>query len=226
MRRWKILYFDDDINQIEALKDLLADRFNVSGTDDVSSFERYLDANPDLILIDIHMPLINGYELFYKITQSPMYNGCPMMFISGDPSPENRLKSFQVGADDFLSRDLEISELAARIVNKIKLHRSTTLKITVSNLTLDLEMFCVYINDKMISLTLNELKVLGVILRNYPKACSRGLVMEKVWGAEAIKPSTVNAHMSSLNSKLREWSHELRSKKDQVFVLPKTNCLT
>lgn len=221
MTRWKILYFDDDINLIEVLKENLSDRFNVTGTNDIASYERYLDSNPNLILIDVHMPQINGYELYYRIHKSSKYNGCPIMFISGDPSPENLLKSFQLGADDFLARDLELSEMSARLVNKIKHHRRTTLKITVFNLTLDLEMFCVYVNDEMISLTLNELKILGVILRSYPKICSRPILIEKVWGTEPVKPSTVNAHMSSLNSKLREWTHELRSKKDQIMVSPK-----
>lgn len=223
MRRWRVVYFDDDINQVESLRDYLSSRLNISGTNDISSYERYLETNPDLILIDVHMPFVSGFSLYEKIKSSPHYNGCPLMFISGDISPENKLKSFQIGADDFIPRDLEESEFCARLINKIRSFRNTALKMTIDNLTLDLENFTVLVNDKVIAVTLNELKVLGVILRSYPKVCARTSLIKKIWGEEAIKPSTVNAHMSSLNSKLREWSYELKFKRDEILVVLKEN---
>lgn len=218
MKRWRVVYFDDDINQVESLSDYLSSRLSLTGTNDLASFERYLETNPDLILLDVHMPMMSGFELYEKIKSSPLYNGCPMMFISGDISPENKLKSYQLGAEDFIPRDLEESEFAARIINKIKNFRNSTLKITVANLTLDLEHFTVSVNDKAVPVTLNELKLLGAILRAYPKVCTRSMIIKKIWGEETIKPSTVNAHMSSLNSKLREWSYELKFKRDEIFV--------
>lgn len=221
MRRWKLVYFDDDQNQIEVLKEVLADRFRLEGTHDLEKFEEYLETNPDLVLIDVHMPVVSGYELYYKIQQSAYYNGCPMMFISGDTSPENELKSHLLGANDFLSRELELSELAARIVNKIKLYKGTSLKFAVDNLSIDLEMFCAYVDDEMVSLTLNELKILSIILRHFPKVYSRDAIISKVWGDELIKPGTVNAHLSVLNSKLKNWTYELKFKKDQVLVVKK-----
>ncbi|HLT22975.1 MAG TPA: response regulator [Bacteriovoracaceae bacterium] len=221
MRRWRIVYFDDNECQIDVLKDTLCDRFNLTGTSDISKYEELLEQNPDLILIDVHMPGIDGFELFELVKKSHHYNDCPIVFISGDISPENQLKSHKLGADDFLTRDLELSELSARLVNKIKLHRRSALKITIDNLSLDLEMFCVYVNEDTISLTLNELKVLGVILRKFPKVCNRATILNQVWGAGPVKPAIVNSHMSVLNSKLRDWTYELKFKKDQVFVVKK-----
>jgi len=221
VRRWRIVYFDDNECQIDVLKDTLQDRFNLIGTSVLSNFETYLKQNPDLILIDVHMPEIDGFELYELVKKSNHYNECPIVFISGDISNENQLRSHQLGADDFLTRDLELSELSARLVNKIKLHRRSALRITVDNLSLDLEMFCVYIDDKMISLTLNELKVLGVILRNFPKVCNRATILNQVWGSGPVKPTIVNSHMSTLNAKLRGWTYELKFKKDQVFAVKK-----
>lgn len=221
MRRWKLVYFDDDKNQIEVLKEVLSDRFRLEGTHDPDRFEEFIQTNPDLILIDVHMPVVSGYELYCKIQNSPYYNGCPLMFISGDTSPENTLKSHQLGANDFLSRDLELSELGARIANKIKLYRKSALKISIDNLCLDLEMFCAYVDDQMISLTLNEIKILGVILRNFPKVYTRDAIISKIWGEELVKPGTVNAHLSVLNSKLKNWTYELKFKRDEVLVLKK-----
>lgn len=221
MRRWRIVYFDDQIDLIDCMKDVLADRFNLEGTTDLSQFETHLVTNPDLILIDVHMPVMSGYELYYKIQKSSFYNDCPIMFISGDVSPENELKSHMLGADDFLPRSLELSELSARLVNKIKLHRRNSLKITVENLSLDLELFCIFLNEQRISLTLNELKILGVILRLFPKTFTKEHLIEKIWGDEPIKPGNVNAHLSVLNSKLKDWPYEIKCKKDQILVVKK-----
>lgn len=221
MKRWRVIYFDDQIDQIECLKDVLEDRFNLTGTTDLSKFEEFLETNPDLILLDVHMPGINGYELYYKIQDSSFYNDCPIMFISGDESSENELKSHLLGADDFLSRGLELSELSARLVNKIKLHRRNSLKISVENLTLDLEIFSVLLDGNKVPLTLNEFKILGVILRQFPKVCTKDLIIVKVWGDESIKPGNVNAHLSVLNSKLKNWVYEVKCKKDQILVVKK-----
>lgn len=145
------------------------------------------------------------------------------MFISDDSNPESQIKSYLLGVDDFLLRDLELSELSARLVNKIKLHRRTALKITIGNLSLDLEKFCVFLDGEMVALSLNELRILGVILRSYPKVCTRNNVISKIWGSEPIKPSTINAHMSILNSKLKSWNYELKCKRDQLLVVKKEN---
>ena len=219
--RWRVVYFDDIPDQIECLQDVLVDQFDIRGTHDVLQFEKYLETNPHLILLDVHMPVMNGYELYAKIQNSPYYNGCPILFISGDVSPENQLKSHQLGASDFLTRDLGIDELAARLINKIQLHQRSALKLSIGNLDLDLEMFCVYIDGAMISLTLNELKILGVILRAYPQICTRDSVMEKIWGDDSVKPSTVNTHMSVLNNKLKDWQYELKFKRDHILVVEK-----
>ena len=219
--RWKIVYFDDVPDQIELLQDLLSDRFKIVGTHEVLHFEKYLETNPNLILLDVHMPVISGYELYDRIQNSPVYNGCPILFISGDISPENQLKSHQLGASDFLSRDLGVEEIAARLTNKIHLHQRSALKLTVANLELDLEMFCVHVDGKIVSLTLNELKILGVILRSYPKLCTRDSIIEKIWGDDSVKPSTVNAHMSVLNTKLKDWQYELKFKREHILVVDK-----
>ena len=76
------------------------------------------------------MPIINGHVLYKSITENPFYNGCPIIFISGDQSDENKLRSYNKGEIDFLPRDLKVEVIVARIMNKVKMfvQMSTSLR--------------------------------------------------------------------------------------------------
>ena len=217
--KWTLLYFDDQLDNIEAMTELLSDRFHVIATQDVNNYSKLMDEHrPHAFLLDVHMPQMDGYTLYTKIQEHSQYNGCPIIFISGDQSLESRLKSQDMGAIDYISRELRVEELVVRLINKIKLHQLTALKLEVGNLNVDLETFKVVVDDEIIDLTLLEMRILGVLFRNYPESVTRAELIKKIWGDEVVKQGTVDTHITTLRPKLKSWDHTIKVREDNILI--------
>lgn len=217
--KWTLLYFDDQLDNIEAMTELLSDKFHVIATQDVNSYSKLMDEHrPHAFLLDVHMPNMDGYTLYTKIQEHPHYNGCPIIFISGDQSIESRLKSHDMGAIDYISRELRVEELVVRLINKIKLHQLTALKLEVGNLSVDLETFKVVVDDEIVDLTLLEMRILGVLFRNYPESVTRAELIKKIWGDVVVKQGTVDTHITTLRPKLKNWDHTIKVREDNILI--------
>lgn len=220
--KWNVLYFDDQIQNIEAFKEVLSDNFNVIGTTDATNYVEMLENNlPHAILLDVHMPVLDGHTLYKKISQHPLYNGCPVIFISGDSSDENKIKSYAGGGIDFLPRDLKIEEIAIRLTNKIKFYLQMSTTLELGNLQLDIKSMKATIDLKNIDLTLLELRLLSHILRAYPQSPSRQELILSVWGNDTVKPGTINTHLTNLKPKIEAWDHMIKVREDNIIVQKK-----
>lgn len=220
--KWNILYFDDQLVNIETFQEFLSEDFDVTGCQDASSYARLLEENnPHLILVDVHMPVIDGHTLYKKIAEHPLYNDCPVIFISGDQSDENKIKSYSGGAIDFLPRDLRAEELIVRLKNKIKffLDRSTSLQL--GNLEVDLSTMKATVAGESVDLTLLEFRMLSHILRAYPGNLSRQELIMKVWGNDSVKPGTINTHLTNLKPKIEKWDFQVKMRDESLLILKK-----
>jgi DNA-binding response OmpR family regulator len=216
----KLIYFDDSEFNIESLKFILEDEFNVVGSIEQSTFESLLkEHSPHAILLDFHMPEMNGFELYEKIVLDKNYNGCPILFISGDIHDENRLKALKLGGMDFFSRSLPPQEIKFRLLSRIRLHLQSAAVLTFDNLCLDKNAFAVTLGSELIDLTLIELRVLSFILRSQPGPISKGLLVKTIWGESSIQNlGKLSVHVSHMNTKLAAWKHEIRMRDDLILV--------
>lgn len=222
--KWTLLYFDDQVQNIEAFRELLSEKFNVIGCNDATKFATMLEENnPHTILLDVHMPIMDGHVLYKNITDHPLYNGCPIIFISGDQSDENKLRSYEKGGIDFLPRDLKIEEIAIRLVNKAKLFSQMSTSLELGNLTVDVKSMKSTISGKNVDLTLLELRMLNNILRSYPQALTRAELIQKVWGSDSVKIGTINTHLTNLKPKIEDWNHQIKVREESILVQKKTN---
>lgn len=218
--KWNLLYIDDLPLNIECFRDLLEPNFHVYGTHEISAVPTLLGQTPfHGIMLDIHMPSIDGFDLYEQICAHPNYNGCPVFFISGDASLENKMKSYEKGGVDFIPRDLKYDELLSRLLNKIRLYQQTSTKLSFGNLFLDVEALSLSVNRKMVDLTLNEYKILLTILRALPAPIKRSEVMSTIWGNDPIKPGTVNTHLTNLRSKVSEWDYTIKVKDEMIYLV-------
>lgn len=220
--KWTLLYFDDQIQNIEAFKEFLSEKFNVIGCNDATQFGSLLEENnPHIILLDVHMPILDGHALYKSISEHPLYNGCPIIFISGDQSDENKLRSFEKGGIDFLPRDLKIEEIAIRLVNKAKLFSQISTSLELGNLTVDVKSMKSTIAGKNVDLTLLELRMLSNILRSYPQTLTRAELIQKVWGTNSVKVGTINTHLTNLKPKIECWNHQIKVREENIIVQKK-----
>lgn len=221
--KWTLAYFDDQIQNIEAFTEVLSDKFEVIGCSDATKYAKILeDYNPHAILMDVHMPILDGHTLYKKISEHPLYNNCPVIFISGDASDENKMKSYEGGGIDFLPRDLKIEEIAIRLENKIKFFMQRSIHLGLGNLDVDVQSMKATIDGKSLDLTLLELRMLCHLLRSFPQTLSRPELILKVWGNDTVKPGTINTHLTNLKPKIENWDFQIKVREDNILIQKKS----
>lgn len=220
--KWTLVYFDDQIANIEVWKDLLEEQFTVVGCHDALKYSLVMkDNHPHAFMLDVHMPVMDGHALYKRITEHPLYNGCPIFFISGDISDENKIRAYESGAVDFLSRDLPVEEIMLRLTSKVKFYLQTSTVLELGNLRIDVQSLRTSINNEGVDLTLLEMRLLGILLRAFPQAITRTEVIKKIWGDEPVKPGTINTHIANLRPKIEKWNHGIKIREDNILVQPK-----
>ena len=216
----KLIYIDDSNSNIESLKLILEDELTVVGASDQLEFASLLkDHSPHAILLDFHMPVMNGFELYEKIAIDKNYNGCPVLFISGEIQNESTLKAIKLGGMDFFSRSLPPQEIKFRLLSRMRLYLQSAAVLTFDNLCLDKNTFALTIGTDLIDLTLIELRVLSFILRSQPGPISKGQLVKTIWGESSIQNlGKLSVHVSHMNTKLAAWKHEIKMREDLILI--------
>jgi DNA-binding response OmpR family regulator len=217
--KWNIVYFDDDAFNIDAYKLMLQEKFNIIGFQDGNQHPKVMEeVFPHAFLIDVHMPLIDGFSLYKKIIAHPRYNGCPIFFISGDQSDLNKIRSYEQGGIDFFPRTISEEEMVLRLNNKIQLFLRMGSIIELGNLKIDSQTFKVFINNQLIDLTLIEMRILSLLLRTFPEAASKKHILKQIWGDDGVKQGTMSTHLTNLRSKVGDWTHTIKLKEDFISI--------
>lgn len=216
--KFNLVYFDDQIQNIEVFQLLLKESFIITGLTETENYGEILKKiKPQAILLDLHMPSSDGLVMYEKIINSEDFNGCPIFIISGDISDESRIKSIEKGAIDFFSRELSGEEIKLRLLNKIKLFLQGSALIDVGNLRIDSDKFAVSIKNKSIDLTMIETRILFCVIRAMPHALHKDELMAKIW-SDTNNKSKINVHLSNMKLKLWNWDHELKIKDSEVLI--------
>lgn len=217
-----IAYIDDNKLNLDCVTTILQNDFSVQTYQNPELFLSKLPSTSYVtILVDIHMPTIDGFALYEKIIGHPHYNGCPILFISSDDSDSARIKSFILGAVDFINRDINPEEMIARIKSKILFYQKHRSIIEFTNLKVNLTLLKAYLNNKELPLTFIEFKILCLVLRNYPDIITKDTVIQQVWRTDHVLDATIYTHVSNLNSKLGSWDYEINGLKGRGIQLMK-----
>ncbi len=161
----------------------------------------------DLVLLDIMLPEVNGYELLDFI--KPM--GIPVIFITAKGSMEDKVRGLRLGADDYLVKPFEIVELLARVEAVLRRAGKTQYEIEVDDLTIDTRSHTVIRGSKPIQLTAKEFELLLLFIQNKNIALFRETIYERIWGGEYMGDSrTVDLHVQRLRKKLH-WEDKIKT---------------
>lgn len=187
MQRKHILIVEDEHRLADILKRELQDSgFRVDlAYDGLAGKMMVQQTEYDLVILDIHLPIINGYELCSEIRKT---NGkIPIIMLTALGTAENKLLGFETGADDYVLKPFDFRELLARI--HVFLKRSGDLlpkprKLHISDLEMDLDTKTVTRAGLKIDLTSREFALMEIFLLNKGKLLSRAFIIEKVWGID------------------------------------------
>ncbi len=153
----------------------------------------------DLILCDIMLPKIDGYELLEYIR----YYNMPVIFITAKTNVADRVKGLKAGAEDYISKPFEIAELLARVETVLRRYDKAVNVIAFDDIRIDLESRKVTKGGEAVNLTAKEFDLLTYLYQNKNKALYRTQIYAAVWGSDFLGGSrTVDLHIQRLRKKL------------------------
>lgn len=206
----KILIVEDDENILRLEKDYLsANGFEtVTSTDGKSGLDLAINQDFDLILLDIMLPYVNGFEICKKIRNQ---KNIPIIFVSAKKEELDKITGLGFGADDYIIKPFSPGELVARVKAHINRYKSLTSTINdsdilnVDNLKMDKSSGQVFIENTEIALTKKEFDVLYILASHPNTVFSKNELFEKVWGYDSLgDTSTLTVHINRLREKLKE----------------------
>lgn len=153
----------------------------------------------DLILLDVMLPGIDGFELMTYIKTRDI----PVIFLTAKGSVTDRVKGLRLGADDYLTKPFEIVELLARVEAVLRRYHKTETMLTTGDILIDTASRIVWKNNQPVNLTKKEYELLLLFVRNKNIALYRETIYERIWGEEYFGDSrTVDLHVQRLRRKV------------------------
>lgn len=217
---------DDVEENLSSYRDLLEDEFELKLIQDPVNLLGFLNiGKTDLVVLDFHMPNMNGFELYKKMRKT--HPNTPVIFLTGDPSEEVLVKGLDLGAQDFIVKPVSINELTARIKNKIeakkKKHRkkkdSSLIKVDGYDFALNTDLNSAVISNNNITLTPIEYKIIHLLVKNPNKIFSREYLAEIIWGKADTSSQNIDTHLSNLRKKLKPFSSYIKTIKSRGILL-------
>jgi DNA-binding response OmpR family regulator len=180
----------------------------IDGKDTLDKFREY---TPDVILLDVMMPIVDGFEVCRRIRQT---SNVPILMITARGEDFERIMGLDIGADDYIVKPFSPSEVMARIRAIMRRMDRPEEKnpqiLSFDDFTVNLENYTVFIGDKNVSLTKKEIEILWTLSSNRNKVFSRENLLNTVWWYEYFGDArTVDSHIKRLRAKLDEFLHPL-----------------
>ena len=197
----RILIVEDD----EAIANLLRMNLMKSGyecemAEDGEKAADLLEVNfYDLVILDIMLPKMNGYEVLEYAKSLEI----PVIFLTAMGETAQRVRGLRMGAEDYICKPFEITELLARVETVLRRYKKTDARMYLLDIVIDTESRMVFQNGKQVELTLKEYELLLLFVSNKNRALYRETIYENVWGGEYSGTGrTVDLHVQRLKKKL------------------------
>ncbi len=209
----KILVVDDDA----AINELIKINLELSGYDVITAengiqgFSLAKQELPDLIVLDVMMPDVDGYTVAKRVRENESTKDIPILMLTALGELEDKVKGFDIGVDDYLVKPFEMEELKVRVrallkrINAIPESLATKEILTVGNITLLPEIYSVKILDKTAKLTPIEYDILNLLVQNHDCMVSSSKLLQDIWGYSPNDDvETIRVHIRHLRTKLKK----------------------
>jgi len=204
----RILIIEDEAPMRTALADVLAgEGYRVLAADDgEGGLKRALDEKPDLILLDIMMPKLDGYQVCAELRRLGL--AAPVLMLTAKGQIEDRVTGLDAGADDYLVKPFSTEELLARVralLRRVEKQTRTPAKLKLGEIEIDLARQTATRGRKQIHLTAKEFSMLRLLAEAEGEPVTREKFLDVVWGYAAFPTTrTVDNHVASLRAKLEK----------------------
>jgi DNA-binding response OmpR family regulator len=181
----------------------------VIANDGGEAIAKFKEFNPEIILLDVMMPVMDGFEVCREIRKT---SNVPIIMVTARGEDFERIMGLDIGADDYIVKPFSPAEVMARvraILRRIaKTDDKASQNFSLDNLKINLDDYTVTIDNKNVSLTKKEIELLWTLANNQNKVFSRDNLLNSLWGYDYFGDSrTVDSHIKRLRAKLDEYPH-------------------
>ncbi len=219
-----LIYVVEDDSSIREIEEIALKNSNymVCAFGKAKDFYKKLDEIlPDLVLLDIMLPDVNGYEILKKLRSDPLTKRLPVIMVTAKTTEMDMIRGLDEGADDYIKKPFSVMELITRV--KALLRRTDSSEpsvLRVGNIMLDHERHLVVVGERQLELTFKEYELLRYLMINPSVVLSREAIMLQVWGTEFEGESrTVDMHIKTLRKKLGEEGARIRTVRNVGYTI-------
>jgi DNA-binding response OmpR family regulator len=202
----RILIIEDETPMRTALKDVVeAEGYRaMTAADGEDGLKRAMDEKPDLILLDVMMPKLDGYEVCAELRR--LGNPAPILMLTAKGQIEDRVTGLDAGADDYLVKPFSTEELLARVralLRRFQKQNKSPAKLKLGDVEIDLARQTIVRGKKTVHLTAKEFAMLRLMAESLGEPITRERFLDVVWGYAAFPTTrTVDNHIASLRGKI------------------------
>jgi two-component system alkaline phosphatase synthesis response regulator PhoP len=205
----KILLIDDEPDILEFLKyNLEQEDFEVLMSTNGKDALKKISELPDLIVLDIMMPEMDGFELYEQIKNNQKFQEIPIIFLTAKSGETDEIKGLNLGASDYIQKPISPKKLIARIKSNLRKASSSEKKekikeLKIGPLVIDVEQFTVKVDNKQKFFPRKEFQLLYFLASNPGKVMNRDTLLKEIWGNDVfVIDRTIDVHIRKVREKL------------------------
>lgn len=220
----KILLVDDEKDIVEFLKyNLEKENYEVVvGYNGEEALEK-LSEKPDLIILDIMMPILDGFETCQRIREKKEFESTPIIFLTAKSGETDEIKGLELGASDYIQKPISPKKLIARVksnLRKFESAKSEPAKIKYGPIEIDKEKYEIFIEGEKKLFPRKEFEVLYFLANHPGKVFGRELLLKEVWGSDVyVVDRTVDVHVRKIREKLGDYADMIETIKGVGYRL-------
>ena len=219
----KVLIIDDDQDSLSTVGEMLRSEFQPlmanSGREGIICAVR---EQPDLILLDINMPEMDGFEVCKRLREQPGTRQIPIIMLTTASGLDSRVKGLDLGADDYVSKPFQIRELVARINARLRrqeIDKKEEANVQLGNLRLEPKTCEVWVDEVAVHLTRIEFELLRYFLEHPNQVVDRNTLLGDLWPDAVVTNRTVDTHMANLRKKIKGFTASLETIYGAGYIL-------
>jgi two-component system alkaline phosphatase synthesis response regulator PhoP len=204
-----ILVVEDDMGIRTILEDMLTSQGYdaVTAEDGMKGLQLARELKPDLVILDVMLPLLDGFEVCKKIRKEGIIS--PIMMLTVKDEEVDKVLGLELGADDYVTKPFSLKELSARVkalFRRVEEYREELSVYRFGNIELDFQKYESWKEGKQLDLSPLELKILKALISRKGKAITRDELLDLVWGANNLTVShrTVDSHIAHIRKKVED----------------------
>ncbi|NEU05005.1 response regulator [Clostridium senegalense] len=200
----KIVIVEDELFMREELQYILEkegyDTFSIIKFSNV--VDNIIAASPDLVLLDLNLPEISGFEICKGIRNK---SNVPILVLTGRDQMKDELHALDIGADEYINKPCHKERLLARITNLLRRLEDRRHFVEIKDISLDLKTYTINIKGKVAILPENQGKIMELLLENYKELVTKKMLLNKLWGTtKYIDENALHVNMTRLKKSLHK----------------------